>query len=223
MALSPSQPQARIQLSAEEMRAISLEISRGFAPRRFKAGSVRKARPGFSPQELLSVSQQISREFAPRAENNRPAKLVALPVDPEHLHVYWQLDEVAPQSAPGVAAEPVETPQPLILRVFSDAACNAPAQPKSGPVWFDVPVDGNRNQQQITLPSGDVCMAGQYRVAIGRLNQQQAFTALVSSNTASTPPQASVAKESLSPVMVQFIMPPSQASSVLAVNPSGQN
>ncbi|WP_157199691.1 hypothetical protein, partial [Methylomonas koyamae] len=69
------------------MRDISLEISRGFAPRRFRAGG-RAATSGFSPQELFNISQQISREFAPRADARAPGapSLVLLPVDPRRLH-----------------------------------------------------------------------------------------------------------------------------------------
>lgn len=217
MALSPSQSQARIQLSAEEMRAISLEISRGFAPRRFRTGNVRMATPGFSPQELLSVSEQISREFAPRVDSRHPAELVALPVDPKHLHVYWQLDEQTP--APPVGAESTDNAGPLTLRVFSQARAPNPPTAPAPPAWFDVAVDDHRNRQRITLPSGE---AGMYRVAIGRLNERQEFTALACSNTADTPPQPSLANESLSPAMAQFITQRSQASSALAVNASGQ-
>jgi hypothetical protein len=230
MAFSSSQSQARIPLSAEEMRAISLEISRGFAPRRFRAGAARQASTGFSPQELLSISQQISREFAPRtkvAVSVATAKLVALPIDPEHLHVYWQLDEAQPPpvSAPSSVVEPVENPQPLTLRVYSqpepNEAVSAPAETIR--TWFDVPVAAERSQQQITLPGGHACMAGIYQVAIGRLNQQQEFKALAYSNTAETAPQISAVTERLSPTMAQFIIPPSQASSALVVTASGQN
>ncbi|MBD9357867.1 DUF4912 domain-containing protein [Methylomonas albis] len=225
MALSSSQSQVRAPLSAEEMRAISLEISRGFAPRRFRAGAARLTSTGFSPQELLSISQQISREFAPRAETAielKRAKLVALPVDPEHLHVYWQLDE-APQVAVPIV-EPVEEVQPLTLRVYSQSdpteAATAPAEAIR--TWFDVPVAAERSQQQIALPGDCVYMAGIYQVAIGRLNQQQEFNALAYSNTTAAAPQISPITERLSPAMAQFIILPSQASSALAVTASGQ-
>lgn len=225
MALPLSQSQARIPLSADEMRAISLEISRGFAPRRFRTGAVRTASTGFSPQELLNISQQISREFAPRTEGAdeiKRAKLVALPVDPEHLHVYWQLDEA--QQVALAFVEPVEDVQPLTLRVYSqpDPTEAATAAADTIRTWFDVPVACERSQQQITLPSGSACMAGIYQVAIGRLNQQQEFNALAYSNTTTAAPQIPPITERLSPAMAQFIMLPSQASSALAVTASGQ-
>jgi hypothetical protein len=226
MAFSSSQSQARMPLSAEEMRAISLEISRGFAPRRFRAGVARLTSTGFSPQELLSISQQINREFAPRQEivvaKVESAKLVALPVDPEHLHVYWQLDDAAQTSTPLV--EPLADTQPLTLRVYSHPApaeaVSSPAEPVK--TWFDVPVAAERSQQQITLPSGNACIAGIYQVAIGRLTAAQEFSPLAYSQAAATAPQVSPMTERLSPAMAQFIIPSSQASSALAVTASGQ-
>lgn len=253
MAPSQSQSQARMQLSAEEMRDISLEISRDFAPRRFRPGVGRIAMPVFSPQELLGISQQIRREFAPRTDEVRPRSsfarplnavspepvqglalsgsdnlspnlepvkvgaglIVALPVDPLHLHVYWQLDEHA--SAPTVVADSADYPAPLTLRVF----CQADAAADTGDsvsAWFDVPVDGERSQQQITLPAGHEGKAGGYQVAIGLLNERQHFTALAYSNTATTAPQSIAVSERLSPAMAQFIILPSQASSTLAAN-----
>jgi len=225
MAFSSSPSQVRMPLSAEEMRAISLEISRGFAPRRFRAGAARLTSFGFSPQELLSISQQINREFAPRqqltAAKVESAKLVALPVDPEHIHVYWHLDDVAQASTS--PAEPPDA-QPLTLRVYSRPA---PAEAVSSPqdsakTWFDVPVAAERSQQQITLPSGDNCIAGIYQVAIGRLNAQQEFSPFAYSQATAVAPQVSPMTERLSPTMAQFIIPPSQASSALAVTASGQ-
>ena len=214
-----------MQLTAEDMLGISQEISRSFAPRRFRPSVVRSSTAGFSPQELLSISQQISREFAPRIGTIRAAKLVALPVDPEHLHVYWQLDDA--QKLPETLEMSANEKQPpLTLRVFSHAEPNAIAigPVESKPTWFDVAVErSTQNQQDITLPPGAACMAGIYQVAIGRLDALQEFSALAYSNTAATAPQISPAKERLSPGMAQFIILPSQASSALAANASGQN
>lgn len=235
MASSQLQSQARIPLSAQELRDISLDISREFAPRRFRVGAFKAASTGFSPQELLSISQQISREFAPRAAASRgAAKLVALPIDPEHLHVYWQLDE-QPKLPPPTAAAPTDNDQPLTLRVFSQAPASVPVESApepttapapawaSTPTWFDVSADPNRSQQQITLPDGAACMAGIYQVAIGRLNEHQEFKALAYSSSAASPRHIPAIEERLSPTMAAFIMLPPQASSMLAANTSGQH
>ncbi|OAI00159.1 hypothetical protein A1353_19655 [Methylomonas methanica] len=207
------------------MRSISLEISRSFAPRRFKAGAARLSSTGFSPQELLGISQQISREFAPRehgAVEAKNAKLVALPVDPEHLHVYWHLDDAAQTAS--AAVEQVAEALPLTLRVYTqmEAEHSVSAPSETVQTWFDVPVAAECSQQQITLPSGNACIAGIYQVAIGRLNAQQEFSALAYSTTTATAPQVSSITERLSPAMAQFIIPPSQASSALTVTASGQ-
>lgn len=235
--MAPSQlpPQARMQISAQELRDISLQISRDFAPRRFRAATARKVAASFSPRELLAISQQISREYAPRNEANRgAAKLVALPVDPGHLHVYWQLD-APPATATEMTADQATDPtQPLILRVFTEMPATvkpepaqqsvAPAPLRSTPSWFDVPVNTDRNQQQIALPSPTACIGGLYQVAIGRLNEHQEFRALAISNHATAPQTAPANNQRLPPTIAAFIMgptPASSASSAPNVNASG--
>jgi hypothetical protein len=112
----------------------------------------------------------------------------------------------------------------LTLRVYSHPAAAEAVLPPAEPVktWFDVPVAAESSQQQITLPSGNACIAGIYQVAIGRLNAAQEFSPLAYSQAAAVAPQAAPMMERLSPTMAQFIIPPSQASSALAVTASGQ-
>lgn len=210
MASSRSTSESRLQLSAEEMRDISLEISRGFAPRRFRAGG-RAATSGFSPQELFNISQQISREFAPRADARAPGapSLVLLPVDPRRLHAYWQLPE--PPLVP--ADEPTESPaaaEPaLTLRIYrqAEAADSGKDQAETRPAWFDLPVSGQSSQQRIALPEQLATAAGYYQAAIGHLDQYKEFTALAYSNPAAVAEVADAAGEWLPPAIAQFVMP----------------
>lgn len=223
MAFSSSQSQTCATMSAEELRAISVAISRDYASRRFKAGAVHLTSPAFSPQELLGISQQISREFAPRAFDSWGlSKVTVLPVDPKHLHVYWQLEDALPGAAPPV--EQLAAGQALTLRVYTQAEPHAAAAARAEPSqdWFDVPVTAARNQLQITLPDAGACLAGMCQVAIGRLTENREFDALAHSNTTAVAPQISPVTERLSPMMAQFIIPPSQASSALSVTASGQ-
>lgn len=217
MASSRSTSQSRLQLSAEEMRDISLEISRGYAPRRFRAGG-RAATSGFSPQELFNISQQISREFAPRADARAPGapSLVLLPVDPRRLHAYWQLPEPPRQAPADVPAEPPAAAEPaLTLRIYRqpEAADGAEDQAASRPAWFDLPVSGQSSQQRIALPEQLATAAGYYQAAIGHLDQYKEFTALAYSNPAAVAEAADAAGEWLPPAIAQFVLPAEVGSS----------
>lgn len=211
MASSRSTSQSRLQLSAEEMRDISLEISRGFAPRRFRGGG-RAATSGFSPQELFNISQQISREFAPRADVRAPGapSLVLLPVDPRRLHAYWQLPEL-PRMAPlDEQAEPIAAVEPeLTLRIYRqpEMAGDAKDQAESRTAWFDLPVSGQSSQQQIALPEQLPTAAGYYQAAIGHLDQYREFIALAYSNPAAVAEAVGSAAEWLPPAICQFVVP----------------
>lgn len=215
MASSRSTSQSRLQLSAEEMRDISLEISRTFAPRRFRAGG-RAATSGFSPQELFGISQQISREFAPRADMRAPGapSLVLLPVDPRRLHAYWQLPEPARQARTDAQPQlPATSETGLTLRIYRqpEAKADLPEQTENRPEWFDLPVSGQSSQQQIALPEPLSNSAGYYQAAIGHLDQYKEFTALAYSNPAAVAETASAATW-LAPVIAQFVLPVSAGS-----------
>ncbi len=217
MASSRSTSQSRLQLTAEEMRDISLDISRTFAPRRFRAGG-RAATSGFSPQELFGISQQISREFAPRADMRAPGvpSLVLLPVDPRRLHAYWQLPELSRQARPDVQAQsPAAIESELTLRIYRqpEATASLPEQADNRPEWFDLPVSGPSSQQQIALPEPLTSSAGYYRAAIGHLDQYKEFIALAYSNPAAVAETASSAATWLAPVIAQFVLPVSAGSS----------
>lgn len=199
------------------MRDISLEISRGYAPRRFRAGG-RAATSGFSPQELFNISQQISREFAPRADARAPGapSLVLLPVDPCRLHAYWQLPEPPRQAPADVPAEPPTAAEPaLTLRIYRqpEAADGVEDTAASRPAWFDLPVSGQSSQQRIALPEQLATAAGYYQAAIGHLDQYKEFTALAYSNPAAVAEAADAAGEWLPPAIAQFVLPAEAGSS----------
>lgn len=107
MAFSLSPSPNRAGLSALELRDISRTISRKFAPQYIRRQPAPARNALFSVQELLAVSEEISREYAPRAADDR-AKLVLLPIDPQHVHVYWQLPHLPELSGGPERAERAE-------------------------------------------------------------------------------------------------------------------
>lgn len=215
MAFSQSHSPARAPLSAEELREISLSISRQFAPRRYESGVRRAPTGGFSPSELLEISQQISREYAPRARGSQ-ASLLLLPIDPRHLHAFWQLDAPLPATSPD-AAEPSQ----LTLRIFRQAPA-AGATPDTGypPSWFDVAVPTHATRQRITLPEELGGGAAHYRAVLGRFSADRQFSPLAVSNDAATAAQPE-SPDDLTPSLAQFMLPLQLAvSSTLAADPA---
>ncbi|MDT4329903.1 hypothetical protein ACQE3E_04130 [Methylomonas sp. MED-D] len=219
MAFSQSPTPSRAPLSAEELREISLSISRQFAPRRYESGVRRAPTGGFSPSELLEISQQISREYAPRARGSQ-ASLLLLPIDPRHLHAFWQLDAPPPATLPN---QPESSP--LTLRIFRQApatnpAADSPAPPASAPVWFDVPVAADASRQRIVLPEYLGGAAAHYRAVLGRLTGDRQFSPLAISNDAATAALPD-GNHDLTPSVAQFMLPLQlAASSTLAADPA---
>ena len=85
-----SENNVNTQLSRDEMLEISSEISDFFSLGMMLENL--KTEPGFelSREELLEVSDKISLYFAP-TRLSISQKLVILPIDPQHLYVYWEL------------------------------------------------------------------------------------------------------------------------------------
>ncbi len=224
MAFLQSAHQARIAMSSREMLAISLAISREFAPRFTKADSERSCPVTFSAQELLAISQEISREFGPRPIENR-SSLVLLPIDPRRLHAYWHFAD----HNLNTASKPVSGEQKsvsneqktvveeqLILRVFKqskplDKTADWPEKPN----WFDIPIDRVQRRQDIVLPNDTSTICSTYSAAIGVSHGEQDFIALAYSNTAAIPNPTVNPDNSGPDVMAQFIMPHMNASSSL--------
>ncbi len=144
MKFSNSNYNPQSTLSTEEMLQISQEINLAFTP----IFSVEIATPAcqypISSKEMLQISDAISLDFAPRASNNTQ-NLVLLPVDPDHLHAYWNLGDDHPVSTP--KTDPV---QPLTLRIYSEPDNLADTLKKKP--YFDITVEGAQSQKNIILP-----------------------------------------------------------------------
>lgn len=143
MTFSYSRYNPQIKLSPEEMLEISQEINREFAP----GFSIKKPEPAsqhkLSPKELFEISEEIRLNFAPKASDN-PQELVLLPVDPEHLYAYWNLDDDKLNTTPKKDSE-----KQLTLRIFPEANKNTDISKTKS--WFDVAIDDTQAQLSVFL------------------------------------------------------------------------
>lgn len=177
MKFSHSRYNPQIRLSSEEILEISQEINREFAP----AFSTKIASPthqqAFSPKEMLEISEEISRDFAPIASNNTQ-ELVLLPVDPDHLYVYWNLDVDKLNNT-----QKIEPDHQLTLRIYSEPNENTDiTKPKS---YFDVAIDGAQAQQNVVLPMRT--HETTYCATIGQRHQDNTLTPFAHSNITHIP------------------------------------
>lgn len=223
MAFSQLALRTRIDFSPRELLVISQTISREFAPRFVKDGAgvpvgVVSNTVAFSARELLAISEEISREFAPRPIGNL-ANLVLMPIDPRHLHAYWQLG--APSDNSAIVTPAIEQKQViegnLTLRIYRpvEAHPDAGTRSQSEP-WFDVEVSPKQNRRVIELPIEAVLAGSRFCAAIGVRRGEDEFAALAYSNVANVPgPLVIRDNVDLPGSMVQFILPNLNASSSL--------
>jgi hypothetical protein len=211
MAFLQSEPRTRIELSGQEMLAISHAINNEFAPRFTKHNTVCAGSMTFSVQELLAISQEISREYAPRTAENS-TRLVLLPVDPHRLHAYWHLAENSLNPSPKLAEE-----DQLTLRIFKQADHPSPETTnvaEQAPHWFDIPIDKAQNRQEVIVPADTDFADAKFSAAIGESRGEQGFTVLAYSNSTDIPsPRLYQDDAGLSGALAQFIMPAMNASS----------
>ena len=147
MKFSYSKYNPRIRLSQEEMLAISQEINRDFA----LGLSAEIANPAYqynlyklSAKEMFEISEEIRLDYAPRASDNTP-ELVLLPVDPNHLYVYWNLGDDKLNSTKKNASE-----NQLSLRIYAEPNKNTDIT-ETKPC-FDLAIDSAQSQQKVFLP-----------------------------------------------------------------------
>ena len=177
MKFSYSRYNPQIKLSTEEILEISQEINREFAP----VFSTKIANPThqqtFSPKEMLEISEEISLDFAPRASNNSQ-ELVLLPVDPDHLHVYWNLDDDKLNST-----QKNDAGNQLTLRIYSEPNKNTDTLKTKS--YFDVAIDSAQAQQQVSIPMR--AHETTYCATIGKRHQDNSIAPFAHSNITHVP------------------------------------
>jgi len=187
MTFEDVEPRSPIELTRDEMQAISAEISLKFSPEKSALTMARswprEAAPlpaavlpdeahvgGFSHRELQAIGQDISQRFAPKAVNSTP-ELLLLPVDPHHLYAFWET---------GANAHPAAQ-QPLTLRIYwrPDAA---QASSRSN-IWCDIPADSPAHRKKVRLPIDDTY----YSATLGTLQPDRTLDVLAQSNLVHVP------------------------------------
>jgi hypothetical protein len=177
MEFSYSKYNPQIKLSPKDMLEISLEINQAFAPVLFEKTTTPDDEYILSSQEMFEISEEISLDFAPKATNNKQ-ELVLLPIDPDHVHAYWNLSD-------GKASDTQKNTfqDELTLRVYSKPETTthiATTKP-----WFDVAINSNQSQQNIVLPTHS--QQNSYSATIGKRDQGNTLTRLADSNTTYVP------------------------------------
>jgi len=177
MKFSYSRYNPQIRLSQEEILEISQEINREFAP----GFSTQIPSPAYqhklSPKEMLEISEEISLDFAPRASNNTQ-ELVLLPVDPNHLYVYWNLGDDKLNST-----QKNDSENQLTLRIYSEPNKNTDTLKTKS--YFDVAIDGAKAQQKVFLPMR--AHETTYCATIGKRSQDNSLAPFAYSNITHVP------------------------------------
>lgn len=124
-----------------------------------------------SRKELLEISQNISLYYAPKISSNEK-KLVLLSVDPEHLHVYWDLAEEQKK-----VFSSAELNKDLSLQIYSQE--NRRGRVKTKQI-ADYKVNRSLLKQTINIPSSKTSKT--YFATIAESNLEQNFSSVVTSN-----------------------------------------
>lgn len=209
----------QLRLSSKDMLEISQAISRDFSPEFAAAIPESTAGHKLSPREMFDISEEISREFAPEASAGNLG-LVLLPVDPEHLHAYWNIDETQANMT-----RKIDAGEQLTLRVYSEPDKNAEiSQTKP---WFDVAINSAQAQQTVPLPiRGD---ENSYSASIGQRYADNNLTVFATSKTVDAPRGKVTAcqkrddQNESAETMPQKIISPHSATHHLSKNASGQS
>ncbi len=175
MTFSHSRYNPQIRLSSEEILEISQEINREFTPV-FSTKIISQAQhQAFSPKEMLEISEEISKDFAPIASNHTQ-ELILLPVDPDHLYVYWNLvkDKL-------LDAQKMASGQQLTLRIYAEPD----KKTDTSKPYFDVAIDSAQAQQNIALPMHT--HETTYCATIGNRHKNNSLTPFAYSNSAHVP------------------------------------
>lgn len=186
MALFQSRHGSAIKLSPSEMLTIDDQIMRDYRLI-FSSRTARKSpQLKLSARELLSISDEISRDYAVQKLQYSPppnqSEIVLLPVDTEHLHAYWHLDD---------KQRGLQKTQSLTLRIHGVSEQSHDSE--QGRSSFDIAIETGTTQQQVTVPA---TMTGNYFSAeLGCLQHESHFSVLASSDMTFIPRSQTIVQE----------------------------
>jgi len=166
-----------IKFTPNELREIGEDISRGFTPRFSSQTPKLVEKVKFTAKELADISEEIGRDYAPQKSYQSP-ELMLLPVDPGHLHAYWNLDR-----KPKIATPYNDDPHKLTLRIYAQSEKKKALADTA--TWFDVAIDSSATHRQVSLPGPTGNSV--YSAAIGQYGADDDFIVFAQSNTIHTP------------------------------------
>lgn len=160
-------------LSRKELFEISGEISKRYAP--VKSIKTTELLDDSIPtqQQLLEISQNISRYFAPRISSNSQ-RLVVLSIDPQHLYVYWSLDENQ-----RYRLLQSKFNKDMVLRVYSQST--GQRVPVHAKPLVDTVIDNFHSRKKIFIPAPESPTV--YSASIGQTISGDGFVSLIDSKT----------------------------------------
>jgi uncharacterized protein DUF4912 len=162
------------KLTSAQLASVSTAISSEFTSRFISPATIKTEPARLSARDMLNISEEISREYAVRRLTPpSTSKIVLLPVDPEHLHAYWHLDN----------KENNQAPTELTLRVYAQPE-HYPTVDDDQPTWFDVGIDQREHHKKINVP--ETLSNRFYSAAIGHQHQHR-FISLAHSETTYIP------------------------------------
>lgn len=176
MTISTSGKSASKSISATELLMISQEISRKFSPVVSVKSSELARRIALTPKELRDISEEITRKYVPTLKS-KTASVVVLPIDPEHLYVFWNLGQAETTSSLE------DKPKDIVLRVYPKPE-EFPSTSKVE-AWVDVDLDRKLTRQKVPFPKGQ--QAYSYTAAMGLRDEDKQFTTLATSKGIHTP------------------------------------
>ena len=154
------------QLSSKELLAISKEISLLFSPYIPAEIPCLNTELALPAQQLLDVSESISLYYSPKIFSSTN-KLVILPIDPQHIYVYWDLVD---NQDTALSQSIVENE--ISLRVYAQSGENDYSSSKEGPV-VEIPIHAVQAQERIKLPLLDG--VNSYSASVGRSTKKVDF------------------------------------------------
>ncbi len=167
----------KTQFTPKELFDIGEEISRDFTPCFSSRTPELVEKIKFTPKELLDIGEEIGRDYAPQKSYQSP-ELMLLPVDPGHLHAYWNLDR-----KPKIATPYNDAPHKLTLRIYAQSEKKKALADTA--TWFDVAIDSSATHKQVSLPGPTGNSV--YSAAIGQYGADDDFIVFAQSNTIHTP------------------------------------
>ncbi len=201
--------------STAELKRISDEISRDYAPVFNKNKTIALNRIKLSVSELLEISQWVSRVYSPKPSQIK--EILLLPLDPNHVYVYWS----QPDRQPGIENKR-KVERHLSLRLFS-VQPHHDGGDETIRTLFETAIDGQgQNRKTIALPSIREDLS--YVAVIGERHPDQPFVALIQSNSLHLTHHGLLQPSAhpIMPVLIGGLQSPAPSSSNRQLSASGQ-